>query len=205
MTAVPHLWLSVLPQLRSAKFHTSFCTGLLTMGRVAAVVSGLVLFAAGFVCGHLDSALPSMLNAEQDESGILPSDAITAYAKTRKTVMDLNDMLIALGLSTSSTSDVNYFSVSVGGINVQRDLEEGRGVDPETFAALYAFEDQELGTTGKKERIFKRFGVEVSQHLDSDESGRVRYKKKVVQLYSTERLNQLFERRDQLQILSSNK
>ena len=83
------------------------------MGRVAVVVSGLVLFAAGFVCGHLDSALPSMLNAEQDESGILPSDAITAYAKTRKTVMDLNDMLIALGLSTSSTSDVNYFSVSV--------------------------------------------------------------------------------------------
>lgn len=175
------------------------------MGRVAVVVSGLVLFAAGFVCGHLDSALPSMLNAEQDESGILPSDAITAYAKTRKTVMDLNDMLIALGLSTSSTSDVNYFSVSVGGINVQRDLEEGRGVDPETFAALYAFEDQELGTTGKKERIFKRFGVEVSQHLDSDESGRVRYKKKVVQLYSTERLNQLFERRDQLQVLSRNK
>ena len=86
-----------------------------------------------------------------------------------------------------------------------RDLEEGRGVDPETFAALYAFEDQELGATGKTERIFKRFGVDVSQHLDSDDHGRIRYKGKVVQMYSTDRLNQLFKRRDELQILSSNK
>ena len=114
------------------------------MRRAAAVVSGLVLFAAGFACGHLDSALPSMLNAQQDEPAMLSSEAIIAYAKTRKAVADLNDTFIALGLSTSATSDVNYFSVSVGGIDVQRDLEEGRGVDPETFAALYAFEDQEL-------------------------------------------------------------
>ena len=95
--------------------------------------------------------------------------------------------------------------MSVGGIDVVRDLEEGRGVDPETFAALYAFEDQELPGTGRKERVFKRFGVDVSQYLDTDENGRIRYKKKVVQLYSTERLNQLFNRRDELQILSSNK
>ena len=175
------------------------------MRRAAVVVSGLVLFAAGFVCGQLDSAVPSMLNAQQEEPVILSSDALTAYAKTRKAVADLNDTFIAAGLSTSATSDVNYFSVSVGGIDVQRDLEEGRGVDPETFAALYAFEDQELGATGKKERVFKRFGVDVSQHLDSDEHGRVRYKKKVVQLYSTERLNQLFARREQLEILSKNK
>lgn len=173
--------------------------------RRAAVVSGLVLFAAGFACGHLDSALPSMLNAQLDEPAVLSNDALVAYAKTRKAVADLNGIFVAAGLSTSATSDVNYFSVSVGGIDVLRDLEEGRGVDPETFAALYAFEDQELGATGKKERIFKRFGVDISQHLDSDEQGRIRYKGKVVQLYSTERLNQLFARRDKLQILSGNR
>lgn len=175
------------------------------MRRTAVAVSGLVLFAAGFVCGHLDSALPSLLKAQQEESAVLSNDALVAYAKMRKAVADLNDTFIAAAFSTSATSDVNYFSVSVGGIDVQRDLEEGRGVDPETFAALYAFEDQELGATGRKERVFKRFGVDVSQHLDSDEHGRVRYKKKVVQLYSTERLNQLFARRDELQIRSSNK
>ncbi len=175
------------------------------MRRAAVVLSGLAVFAAGFVCGHLGSTVPSMLNAQQDEPATLSNDGLVAYAKTRKAVADLNDTFIAAGLSTSATSDVNYFSVSVGGIDVQRDLEEGRGVDPETFAALYAFEDQELGASGKKERVFKRFGVDVSQHLDSDEHGRIRYKQKVVQMYSTERLNQLFERRDQLQILSTNK
>ncbi|HQX52314.1 MAG TPA: hypothetical protein PLY87_10465 [Planctomycetaceae bacterium] len=175
------------------------------MRQTAAVVTGLVLFAGGFLCGHLEPVLPTMLNAQVDEPAVLSTDALIVYQKARKAVSDLNDTFIAAGFSTNATTDVNYFSVSVGGIDVLRDLEEGRGVDPETFAALYAFEDQELGATGQKERVFKRFGVDISQHLDSDDHGRVRYKKKVVQMYSTERLNQLFNRRDQLQILSSNK
>jgi len=175
------------------------------MRRTAAILSGVALFAAGFVCGHLDTAFPLKLNAQLDEPAQLTPDALTTYQKARKAVSDLNDTFIAAGFSTAGTSDVNYFSVSVGGIDVMRDLEEGRGVDPETFAALYAFEDQEIGATGKTEPIFKRFGVDVSQHLDKDDRKRIRYKKKVVQMYSTERLNQLFERRDELQILSSNK
>ena len=173
------------------------------MRRHAVVLSGLVLFAAGFVCGHLNTAVPSMLNAQQDNAAELSHDVLTAYSKARKAVADLNDTFIATGLSTSAMSDINYFSVSVGGIDVHRDLEEGRGVDPETFAALYAFEDQVAN--GRKERVFQQFGVDVSQHLDRDEHGRIRYKKKVVQLYSTERLNQLFKRREELRILSSNK
>ena len=173
------------------------------MRRVAVIVCGLALFAAGFVCGHLDSALPSTLNAGQDDGLQFTDQMLTAYQKARKSVVDLNDMFIATGQSTAAASDVNYFSVSVGGIDVQRDLEEGRGVDPETFAALYAFEDQIV--SGAKERVFKQFGVDMSQHLDSDENGRIRYKKKVVQLYSTERLNELFNRRDELRIRSSNK
>lgn len=175
------------------------------MRRTVALLCGLALFVLGFVCGHLDSALPSTLTASQDEPVQLSRDALEAYNKVRKTVSEMNDTFIAAGLSTSAMSDVNYFSVSVGGIDILRDLEEGRGVDPETFAALYSFEDQNLGATGKTQRIFKQFGVDVSQHLDSDVHGRVRYKGKVVQMYSTERLNQLFKRRLELQILSSNK
>ena len=175
------------------------------MRRIAVLLTGFGLFAVGFICGHLDSALPSTLNAQLDEPAQLTPDALIAYQKARKAVSDMNDTFVAAGFSTAAASDVNYFSVSVGGIDVMRDLEEGRGVDPETFAALYAFEDQELGATGKTERIFKRFRVDVSQHLDSDDHGRIRYKGKVVQMYSTERLNQLFKRRDDLQILSSNK
>ena len=173
------------------------------MRRYALTLSGLALFAAGFVSGHLDSALPSLLSAQQDNAAEFSHEVLTAYNKARKAVTDLNDTFTATGLTTSAMSDVNFFSVSVGGIDVLRDLEEGRGVDPETFAALYAFEDQIAN--GQKERVFRQFGVDVSQHLDSDEHGRIRYKKKVVQLYSTERLNQLFNRREELRILSSNK
>ena len=175
------------------------------MRRIAALVSGVALFAAGFVCGHLDSAFPSTLNAQQDEPTQLTPDALTAYQKAHKAVSDLNDTFIAAGYSTAGTSDVNYFSVSVGGIDVMRDLEEGRGVDPETFAALYAFVDLEVGSKGASEPFFKRFGVEVSQHLDKDDKKRIRYKGKVVQMYSTERLNQLFDRRDDLIELAKNK
>jgi len=173
------------------------------MRRTVGVLSGVVLFVAGFICGHLDSAMPSTLKAQKDDAELLSDQGLTAYQKARKAVVDLNDMFVAIGRTTTATSDVNYFSVSVGGIDVQRDLEEGRGVDPETFAALYAFEDQIAN--GVKERVFKQFGLDVSQHLDSDELGRIRYKKKVVQLYSTKRLNELFNRRDELRILSSNK
>lgn len=175
------------------------------MRRTVALVSGVALFAAGFVCGHLDSAFPSTLNAQLDEPAQLTPDALVAYQKARKAVSDLNDTFIAAGYSTAGTSDVNYFSVSVGGIDVMRDLEEGRGVDPETFAALYAFEEQEIGATGKTEPIFKRFGVDVSQHLTKDDHDRIRYKGQVVQMYSTERLNQLFVRRDYLVEQAKNK
>ncbi len=99
------------------------------MRRITVIVCGLVLFAAGFVCGHLDSALPSMLNAQQDDPSKYSDQMLTAYQKARKAVVDLNDMFIATGQSTAAASDVNYFSVSVGGIDVHRDLEEGRGVD----------------------------------------------------------------------------
>jgi hypothetical protein len=173
------------------------------MRRAAVIVSGVALFAVGFVCGHLDSALPSLLHAQNDDAEQLSDQGLIAYQKARKAVVDMNDMFIATGRSTAAATDVNYFSVSVGGIDVQRDLDEGRGVDPETFAALYAFEDQIVN--GQKERVFKQFGLDVSQHLDTDDQGRIRYKEKVVQLYSTARLNELFNRRDELRILSSNK
>ena len=142
------------------------------MGRTVAVLSGVILFAAGFLCGHLDSAMPSTLKAQKDDSELLTDQGLTAYQKARKGVVDLNDMFVAIGRTTTATSDVNYFSVG--------------------------------GTLGIGLEI-KQFGLDVSQYLDSDELGRIRYKKKVVQLYSTARLNELFNRRDELRILSSNK
>lgn len=74
--------------------------------------------------------------------------------------------------------------LSVAGIDAVRDLEEGRGVDPETFAAIYA----------------DRATPEVTQNIDTDADGRKRYKGTVIRLYSKERLKEIFQRRDAVEI-----
>lgn len=66
-------------------------------------------------------------------------------------------------------------AVLAGGINAVDDLESGRGVDPETFAALYADEATE----------------DVKLHLGKDEDGRLTYKNKVVRIYPISRLKKM--------------
>ncbi|MFP6701097.1 MAG: hypothetical protein VB861_05085, partial [Planctomycetaceae bacterium] len=83
------------------------------------------------------------------------------------------------GRYETATRGLNLFAVSVGGLDVKGDLEKGRGVDPETFAALYA------GLETK----------EIEDHIDRDSQGRVTYKGKVVQMYPVRRLTQLFNER----------
>ncbi|MCH7688590.1 MAG: hypothetical protein IH899_18235 [Planctomycetes bacterium] len=79
----------------------------------------------------------------------------------------------------SATKGLNSFLVSTGGGDAVADLESGRGVDPETFAALYA----DLATD------------EVAQHLAKDEEGRLTYKGKLVRIYPIARLKELFTKR----------
>ena len=62
------------------------------------------------------------------------------------------------------------------------DLDSGQGVDPVTFAGLYA----------------GRAIQEVADHLSYDEEGRLLYKNKVVRMYSIERLKRLFAQQDLL-------
>jgi hypothetical protein len=76
---------------------------------------------------------------------------------------------------------VNAFATTVGGVDAMNDLETGRGVDPETFAGLYAGQAV----------------AEVAEHLGKDEEGRVTYKNKVVRMYSISRLKELFAKRAQ--------
>ena len=77
---------------------------------------------------------------------------------------------------------INAFAVTVGGINAVEDLETGRGVDPETFAGLYA----------------GRATEDIAQHLARDAEGRLTYKNRVVRIYPISRLQQLFAERDRL-------
>ena len=158
------------------------------MGRLKTVVSGLILFAAGYDTATLNGFAPSQIEATQDAAaqGQLSEDALKAYKKVSKAIRELNNLYVASGESTSAFEGVNYFAASVGGINAERDLEEGRGVDPETFAAIYA----------------DKASPKIKENLDRDELGRLRYKKIVIRLYSQERLQMMFKQRDQLEIRS---
>jgi hypothetical protein len=150
------------------------------------MMAGLLLAGAGFVAGQLTAGHSTLLSASQDESSKYGLDVLQAYRLLNKAGRELSSLLTAGGNLTTVTTASNYFGISVGGVNAEQDLEEGRGVDPETFAALYA----DLATP------------KIAEHLDYDEQGRLRYKKTVIRLYSRERLRALFNERDELTVRS---
>lgn len=156
------------------------------MKRFQKLMAGLLLAGAGFVAGQLTAGHSTLLSASQDESSKYGLDVLQAYRQLNKAGRELSSLLTAGGNLTSVTTAANYFGISVGGVNAEQDLEEGRGVDPETFAALYA----DLATP------------KIAEHLDYDEQGRLRYKKTVIRLYSRERLRALFNERDELTVRS---
>ncbi|HCP13903.1 MAG TPA: hypothetical protein DIT89_16335 [Planctomycetaceae bacterium] len=156
------------------------------MMRTRKLMGAAVLLAAGYVAGALTQPATLSAVSQDGSSNDVGQDVLKAYHAVSKSVKELNSLLSAGGQSSTVTSGVNFFSSSVGGVNAEQDLEEGRGVDPETFAALYA----DLATP------------QIAEHIDYDELGRLRYKKNVVRIYSRERLKALFSRRDQLDVRS---
>lgn len=82
----------------------------------------------------------------------------------------------------SATTTTNVFGILSGGLNAVEDLESGRGVDPETFAALYA----DLGTDAVKTKLTK------------DDKGRLVYGGKLIQMYPISRLRKTFDARGAL-------
>lgn len=153
----------------------------------------ILLFAVVFGCGLLSGLLmrdtTPRAQAARQQVGVdeVSADTLVSYQKFRKASTDLSDSLNAESLNVKATEDLNYFAMSVGGIDAVKDLEEGRGVDPETFAAIYA----------------DRASPEVTQHIDTDELGRMRYKGTVIRIYSRQRLREVFQRRDQIGIRAS--
>lgn len=128
----------------------------------------------------------------QDENAPeeLSSEAIAQYGRMYRMMQDIDGFLRAIQFENSAIIGPNFFSISVGGIDAIHDLEDGRGVDPETLAGLYA-----------------GFAIpEVSKHLNVDflpgggtkilaADGRLRYKGTVVRLYSPAHLRGLFATR----------
>jgi hypothetical protein len=76
------------------------------------------------------------------------------------------------GVYTPAIRGLNAYATLSGGLDAVADLEDGRGVDPITFAGLHAG----LATD------------DVTTQLSYDAHGRLTYKGKLVRIYSAERL-----------------
>ena len=150
------------------------------MQRIGKTFAIVALLAAGYVAGSTGLLSPSDLSAQGAAAPQGPSeDSVEKITSGYDTIKAAAAALKREGRYETATRGWNLFAVSVGGLDVKGDLEKGRGVDPETFAALYAG----LATN------------DIQEHIERDSQGRVTYKGKVVQMYPIRRLTQLFKER----------
>lgn len=151
----------------------------------------LFVFATGYLAGSLGLFGESETKAQNPFQDDPKSRLVTldisneTVAKIRAANDALNDAMEALkaeGKYTSATEGVNAFVVLSGGGNPKEDLENGKGVDPETFAALYAGKALD----------------EVKDELTFDQEGRLLYKGKLVRLYPIQKLKAIGEHREKV-------
>lgn len=142
------------------------------------------LIALGYVLGLLQMNVTATSRAQDppktQEPAKGPSEEATTQIRTAN--QNLTAAMQALqqeGRYVPAIRGVNSFAVLVGGIDVLGDLEANRGVDPETFAGLYAG----LATD------------EVAPKLGRDAEGRLTYENKVVRMYPISRLREMFANR----------
>ena len=148
------------------------------MSWIPRTVFCLCLLSVGYVLGSLQVAAPSPLSADPTTDSV--QGAVRDKLRDADRVMsEAMQMLQDEKRYVPAILGLNAFATSVGGVDAVADLESGQGVDPETFAGLYA--GQAI--------------PEVAEHLAHDAQGRVTYKSRVVRLYNPTRIKQLFAAR----------
>jgi hypothetical protein len=156
----------------------------------AKIAGGVALLAMGYVLGASQVLSPGTLLAQgktRTKGGDSPQalQPMTDETKTKiKTAADAlkaaMDSLVAEGrYPDSAIKGTNTFTVLSGGGNSMADLQAGRGVDPETFAALYAglASDQVIVDLGR------------------DAEGKLTYKGRVVRMYPISVIRAAYARR----------
>jgi hypothetical protein len=137
--------------------------------------------------------------ADEGAAVSLSPKALIQLGRADRALRDLDGLLKSMGFERPAIIGVNYFAISVGGIDALRDLEEGRGVDPETLAGLLSgFARPEVAEHLNLKKI-SGIGGEVILKIDAAD-GRLRYKGTVVRLYSPARLAELYDRREDFRL-----
>ncbi|MBS0263195.1 MAG: hypothetical protein JSS02_14720 [Planctomycetes bacterium] len=151
------------------------------------ITSGVALLLVGYFLGASQLLSPTSLFAQgakakpgdAGDTGL--SDETKAKIKTAADALKAAwDALEAEGkLKESATKGVNAFTVLTGGGGTFDDLKSASGVDPETFAALYA------GLASDK----------VAVDLSRDPEGKLTYKGRVIRLYPISAIRMSYARR----------
>ncbi len=149
------------------------------MRKSASLLFAFSLLAVGYLLGSANTLSPSSLWAQGDgnATNAVSQDTLDKIAAARNALQDAHDALVSEGLYKPATKGLNPIDILAGGVNAQADLEAGVGVDPGTFAALYA-------------------GLaidEVDEQLGRDAEGRLTYKKRLIQMYPVTRIQKLYQ------------
>lgn len=135
---------------------------------------GYILGVTGIFQPQASSAqAPKVLDTEDAEVAItISNDAVKQIKLISESLAAAMETLRLESQYTAATETLNPYLILTGGGNAIDDLERGTGVDPFTFADLYA---------GNAVR-------EVADELTRDDQGRLLYKNTLVRIYSVERL-----------------
>jgi hypothetical protein len=115
--------------------------------------------------------------SKQPPKGPGPSEAtLQKIRQAYEALAEAADALEKEGYYRAATKEVNVFGVLSGGVDALSDLQSGNGVDPETFAAIYA------GTVKP----------EIQEYLQRDSSNHYTYNGKLIQMYPISELRRRF-------------
>ncbi|MFO1021186.1 MAG: hypothetical protein U0903_10875 [Planctomycetales bacterium] len=167
------------------------------MRRPLMLLSFLAVFALGYALGTSGWFPASTAWAQQqqddaekekkkEEAALLAGISAETQAKIKAAYEALTvaaDALKGDNRYATATNGVNAFAVLSGGLNALQDLDAGGGVDPETFAAIYAGNASD----------------EVKGKLQRDSAtNKYTYNGKLIQLYPVSQLKRMYLMRQRL-------
>ena len=150
------------------------------MRQISRLLTAFSLLGVGYFLGSSQVFTGNAVNAQgaaaetavsQEETKAITDVVVAAQAAKAA--------LSGAGHYNLATKSLNVSAILSGGVDAMADLEAGRGVDPETFAGLYANDATD----------------EVAVEIAKDEQGRLTYKGKVIRMYSVSKLKQVYQER----------
>ncbi|WP_437185479.1 hypothetical protein SH668x_002585 [Planctomicrobium sp. SH668] len=150
------------------------------MNRFWNTASAVTLLGIGYLAGS-SNLLQGVVQGQVGDQ-ILSEKSGAKVREAARRVQDAKEALEIDGKYEAITDGINSFLVLTGGGNAREDLESGRGVDPETFAGLYA----------------GRALPEIQALLSTNENGQIVYNNEIVRLYPKSKLQKAFAQRTQI-------